>query len=81
MSSLLNKINFPHDLRKFSKKELPLIAKELRKELIDSVSTTGGHLGAGLGVVELTLAIHYIFDTIFLQLNELFPTRQSSYFS
>ena len=63
MSSLLNKINFPHDLRKFSKKELPLIAKELRKELIDSVSTTGGHLGAGLGVVELTLAIHYIFDT------------------
>ena len=63
MSSLLNKINFPHDLRKFSKEELPLIAEELRKELIDAVSTTGGHLGAGLGVVELTLAIHYIFDT------------------
>ena len=63
MSSLLNKINFPHDLRKFNKEELPLIAEELRKELIDAVSTTGGHLGAGLGVVELTLAIHYIFDT------------------
>ena len=63
MSSLLDKINYPHDLRKFNKEDLPLIAEELRKELVDAVSTTGGHLGAGLGVVELTLAIHYIFDT------------------
>ena len=63
MSSLLDKINYPHDLRGFNKEDLPLIAEELRKELIDAVSTTGGHLGAGLGVVELTLAIHYIFDT------------------
>ena len=63
MSSLLDKINYPHDLRRFNKEDLPLIAEELRKELIDAVSTTGGHLGAGLGVVELTLAIHYIFDT------------------
>ena len=63
MSSLLDKINYPHDLRSFNKEDLPLIAEELRKELIDAVSTTGGHLGAGLGVVELTLAIHYIFDT------------------
>ena len=50
-------------MRRFNKEDLPLIAEELRKELIDAVSTTGGHLGAGLGVVELTLAIHYIFDT------------------
>ena len=64
MSSLLDKINYPHDLRNFKKEELPQISEELRKELIDAVSTTGGHLGAGLGVVELTLAIHYIFDTI-----------------
>ena len=63
MSSLLDKINYPHDLRRFNKEDLPLIAEELRKELIDAVSTTGGHLGAGLGVVELTVAIHYVFDT------------------
>ena len=63
MSSLLDKINYPHDLRSFNKEDLPLIAEELRKELIDAVSTTGGHLGAGLGVVELTLAIHYVFNT------------------
>ena len=60
---LLDKINFPHDLRSLEKKDLVLLAKELREEMIDAVSVTGGHLGAGLGVVELTLAIHYIFDT------------------
>jgi len=60
---LLDKINYPHDLRLLDKKNLEPLAKELREEMIDAVSVTGGHLGAGLGVVELTLAIHYIFDT------------------
>lgn len=59
----LDQINFPDDLRKFDIKDLPFIAKELRDKTIDAVSKTGGHLGAGLGVVELTLALHYIFDT------------------
>jgi len=59
----LNKINFPDDLRKFKVEELSLIANELRAKTIDAVSKTGGHLGAGLGVVELTIALHYIFDT------------------
>ena len=59
----LNKINFPSDLRKFKKNELKYIANELRDEMISAVSETGGHLGAGLGVVELTVALHYIFDT------------------
>ena len=60
---LLDKINYPYDLRLLDKKNLEPLAKELREEMIDAVSMTGGHLGAGLGVVELTLAIHYIFDT------------------
>ena len=59
----LNNINFPSDLRKLKKDELKYVAQELREELIDAVSETGGHLGAGLGVVELTVALHYIFDT------------------
>ena len=59
----LKNINFPSDLRKLKKQELKFLAKELREELIDAVSETGGHLGAGLGVVELTVALHYIFDT------------------
>ena len=62
-TSLLDKINYPSDLRKLRKDELKQLAKELREELIDVVSTTGGHLGAGLGVVELTIALHYVFDT------------------
>ena len=62
-TSLLDKVNYPSDLRKFNKNELSLLVKELRQELIDVVSTTGGHLGAGLGVVELTVALHYVFDT------------------
>ena len=60
---LLDQIHIPADLRKFSEKELPQIAAELRQETIDAVSVTGGHLGAGLGVVELTVALHYLFDT------------------
>ena len=63
MSRLIKQINFPADLRKFKKESLKQISDELRDELIDVVSETGGHLGAGLGVVELTIALHYVFDT------------------
>ncbi|MDC0215596.1 1-deoxy-D-xylulose-5-phosphate synthase [Candidatus Pelagibacter sp.] len=59
----LEKVNFPSDLKNLSIDELKTLSKEVRKELINAVSVTGGHLGAGLGVVELTLALHYIFDT------------------
>ena len=59
----LDKINFPSDLRKFKKNELNNIAEELRFKTIEAVSKTGGHLGAGLGVIELTIALHYIFNT------------------
>jgi len=61
--NLLDQVTYPVDLRKFNKEELKQLAKELREELIDVVSITGGHLGAGLGVVELTIALHYVFDT------------------
>jgi|TARA_B100001741_G_scaffold232197_1_gene193367 1-deoxy-D-xylulose-5-phosphate synthase len=60
---LLDKINYPSDLRLLKKSQLEQVAKELRSELIDVVSETGGHLGAGLGVVELTVALHYVFNT------------------
>ena len=60
---LLDKISDPKNLRQFSESELQPLAKELREELIQLVSKTGGHLGAGLGVIELTIALHYIFDT------------------
>jgi 1-deoxy-D-xylulose-5-phosphate synthase len=60
---LLDTIHYPSDLRKLEKKQLPQLASELREELVDAVSFTGGHLGAGLGVVELTIAIHYLFNT------------------
>ncbi len=63
MTKLIRQINFPSDLRKFNKDKLKQISDELREELIDVVSETGGHLGAGLGVVELTIALHYVFDT------------------
>ena len=63
MKKYLDNINFPSDLRKFEKKDLKKISEELRTELIDVVSETGGHLGAGLGVVELTVALHYVFNT------------------
>tara|TARA_B100000674_G_scaffold485950_1_gene493583 strand:- start:2356 stop:2988 length:633 start_codon:yes stop_codon:yes gene_type:complete len=59
----LNNINFPSDLKKIKEHELQKVADELRKETIDAVSETGGHLGASLGVVELSVALHYIFDT------------------
>jgi len=61
--SILNNIDSPLDLRKLSKEELPVLAKELRKFIIDIVATKEGHLGASLGVVELTIALHYAFNT------------------
>lgn len=60
---LLDTVQYPQDIRKLSKDQLPQLADELRQEVISAVSVTGGHLGAGLGVVELTVAIHYVFDT------------------
>tara|TARA_B100000963_G_scaffold215446_1_gene187922 strand:- start:909 stop:2828 length:1920 start_codon:yes stop_codon:yes gene_type:complete len=63
MGRIIKQINFPSDLRKYKKSDLKQISDELRDELIDVVSETGGHLGAGLGVVELTIALHYVFDT------------------
>ena len=60
---LLDKIDVPSDLRRLSEAELPQLASELRQETIDAVSVTGGHLGAGLGVVELTVALHWVFNT------------------
>ncbi|MET0431182.1 MAG: 1-deoxy-D-xylulose-5-phosphate synthase [Hyphomicrobium sp.] len=59
----LDQVDTPDDLRQLAESELPQLAAELRTELIDAVSQTGGHLGAGLGVVELTVALHYLFDT------------------
>ncbi|WP_420571443.1 1-deoxy-D-xylulose-5-phosphate synthase [Kordia sp.] len=63
MKNLLSHINSPIDLRKLSKEDLPQVAQELRAFIIDIVSTKEGHLGASLGVVELTIALHYVFDT------------------
>jgi 1-deoxy-D-xylulose-5-phosphate synthase len=60
---LLDRIKTPKDLRQLRSSELKQLADELRHETIDAVSVTGGHLGAGLGVVELTVALHYVFDT------------------
>ena len=60
---LLDTIDLPSDLRALPEDQLPTVAEELRRETIDAVSVTGGHLGAGLGVVELTVALHYVFDT------------------
>jgi 1-deoxy-D-xylulose-5-phosphate synthase len=62
-TTLLDSVSAPHQLRALDKKQLRQFADELRKETIDVVSVTGGHLGAGLGVVELTTALHYVFDT------------------
>ena len=62
-TSLLDQIETPADLRKLKESDLTQLADELRAETISAVSVTGGHLGAGLGVVELTVALHYVFDT------------------
>ena len=63
MNRLIDNIDYPVDLRKLKSSQLKQLAQELREELIDVVSETGGHLGAGLGVVELTVALHYVFNT------------------
>jgi len=60
---LLDTVDTPHDLRKLKPEQLRQLSDELRSEMIDTVGTTGGHLGSGLGVVELTVAIHYVFNT------------------
>ncbi|HXJ97266.1 MAG TPA: 1-deoxy-D-xylulose-5-phosphate synthase [Gelidibacter sp.] len=63
MKNLLEQINFPSDLRALNQEDLPQLAKELREFIIDIVATKEGHLGASLGVVELTIALHYVFKT------------------
>ncbi len=60
---LLEKINYPRDLKKLSIKELKQLAQEIREFLINNISRTGGHLASNLGIVELTIALHYVFDT------------------
>ena len=61
--SLLEKINSPADLRKLSRKELPVLAAEIRNVIVEVVSKTGGHLASSLGAVELAIAVHYVFET------------------
>jgi len=63
MTKLLNGISDPSGLRKLNPEQLPQLAKELREFIIDIIATKEGHLGASLGVVELTIALHYLFDT------------------
>jgi len=60
---LLDTVKFPADMRGFTREQIKQLADEVRTEVIDAVSVTGGHLGAGLGVVELTVAIHHVFNT------------------
>src|SRR5262245_43345673 len=61
--TILDRIKSPADIRALSREELTTLASDLRARLIDVCSRTGGHIGAGLGVVELTIALHYVFDT------------------
>ena len=63
MTGLLHQIDSPADLRRLSRGELPALAAELREFVLQTVSQTGGHLGSNLGTVELTIALHYVFDT------------------
>lgn len=65
---LLNNINTPSDLKKLSKSELPELCEELRNYIIDAVSSNPGHFGASLGVIELTVALHYVYNTPYDQL-------------
>ena len=62
-NNLLDRIDSPSDLRQLKQAQLPQLAQEIRDYLINTISATGGHLGAGLGVVELTTALHYVFET------------------
>ncbi|MBW2251726.1 MAG: 1-deoxy-D-xylulose-5-phosphate synthase, partial [Deltaproteobacteria bacterium] len=63
IKSLLEKINSPDDLRKLPRSDLPFLAKEIRKIIVDVVSKNGGHLAPSLGAVELAIAVHYVFNT------------------
>jgi 1-deoxy-D-xylulose-5-phosphate synthase len=63
MYDLLSTVNYPHELRQLERSQLPRLAAELRQFLLESVSQTGGHLSSNLGTVELTIALHYVFDT------------------
>ena len=79
-TTLLDRVNDPADLRRLSEEQLPQLANELRQETIRTVSITGGHLGASLGVVELTVALHFVFDTPADKLiwdvgHQAYPTR------
>ena len=65
---LLSQINYPEDLRKLKPNQLTEVCKELRNFIIDIVSVNGGHFGASLGVVEMTVALHYVFNTPYDQL-------------
>ncbi len=60
---LLDSIGSPADLRELKRKQLPELAEEIRNEILSAICTTGGHLASSLGVVELTIALHYIFNT------------------
>ncbi len=77
MSRLLDAIDTPHDLRKLDRRQLPQVAQEIRETIIDVVSKVGGHFGGNLGIVELTLALHYMFDTPRDQI--VFDTGHQSY--
>ncbi|HXO74300.1 MAG TPA: 1-deoxy-D-xylulose-5-phosphate synthase N-terminal domain-containing protein, partial [Puia sp.] len=65
---LLQKVNSPDDLKKLNREQLHLVCDELRQYIIDTVSVHGGHFAASLGVVELTVALHYVFNTPYDQL-------------
>ena len=75
--SILSRINSTSDIRQLEENDLIQLANEVRQEMIESVSQTGGHLGAGLGVVELTVALHYIFNTPYDRL--VFDVGHQSY--
>jgi 1-deoxy-D-xylulose-5-phosphate synthase len=77
MSRLLDSIETPRDLRKLDRRQLPQVAQEIRDQIIDVVSRVGGHFGGNLGIVELTLALHYVFDTPRDQI--VFDTGHQSY--
>ena len=62
-TDLLNELRLPEDLKKLSKKDLNIVADQVREFLLYSVGVSGGHFGAGLGVVELTVALHHVFDS------------------
>ena len=76
-STVLDKIKITSDIRSLDKEALKILADEVRNEMIKSVSQTGGHLGAGLGVVELTVALHYVFNTPYDRL--IFDVGHQSY--